>query len=183
MKEAPKFGITLAIYASLACTLLAVVDLITAPLIAEAKNAETQAGLKVVFPGDQYVFEEVTDVSNDPKSNIKIERLFLAKAGGATDGVVVQATGPTYDRATILIGVDKERKISAIQFTALSDTPGFGKRAEEPAFRDQFKGKSIDDPFVAKSDVQAISGATITSNGVSRLLKYATGVAAQYLNK
>ncbi|MDR1786116.1 MAG: FMN-binding protein [Spirochaetaceae bacterium] len=183
MKEAPKFGITLALYSSVACTLLALVNLVTAPLIAEAKNAETQAGLKIVFPGDQYVFEEVTGFANDPASSVKVERLFLAKAGGATDGVVVQATGPTYDRATILIGVDKNRKISAIQFTALSDTPGFGKRAEEPAFRDQFKGKSIDDPFVSKSDVTAISGASITSNGVSRILKYATGIAGEYLNK
>jgi len=72
-----KLGITLALYAAIACGLLAVVDRITAPLIAQAKEKETTAGLKVVFPNADG-FEEAADFVPDTATNIKVERLFLA---------------------------------------------------------------------------------------------------------
>jgi electron transport complex protein RnfG len=94
----------------------------------------------------------------------------------------VQATGPTYDKATLLIGVTNDRKITDVKFMAISDTPGYGQKA--PGFYEgKFKGKSTDDGFVAKGDVEAVSGATITSNGVAAILKNATYVAGEYLAK
>jgi electron transport complex protein RnfG len=66
-------------------------------------------------------------------------------------------------------------------FMELTDTPGFGQKAKEPAFYSQFTGKSANDPFEVKGDVQVISGATITSRGVASILKYASFVAGEYL--
>ena len=54
------------------------------------------------------------------------------------------------------------------------------KAADEP-FRGQFSSKSVDDAFKVGSDVQAISGATITSRGVANILKLAGYKAGEYL--
>jgi electron transport complex protein RnfG len=136
--------------------------------------------MKDIFPAADS-FEPAAGFTPDTSTSVKVEQLFLAKKGGTVTGAVVQATGSTYDKATILIGLDLSRTISTIKFTALSDTPGIGQKATEPAFMGQFDGKSADDAFEAGSDVQAISGATITSKGVAQILKYATYAAGNFL--
>ena len=180
MKNIAKLGITLALYAMVACVLLAVVNLGTAPLIAEAKAKEVAKGLSIVFP-DAEDFSEDAAFTPDTATAIKVEKLFVAKQDGTVTGAVVQVSGPTYDKATMLIGMDLTRTISAIQFTALSDTPGYGQKAFDPGFADQFKGKSADDSFTAGVDVTPISGATITTKGVAQIIKYATYVAGNFL--
>ncbi|MBO5137102.1 MAG: FMN-binding protein [Spirochaetaceae bacterium] len=182
MKNMLKLGFALAAFASVACVLLALVNNFTAPVIAQAKAEEVNAALSVVFPeGDS--FEKVADFTTDSSSSIKIEDLYIAKKGNNVLGAVIQATGPTYDKATILLGMNMNRQITGIQFLSISDTPGFGQKATEPEFYTQFAGKSADDEFNVGSDVDAISGATITSRGVAQIVKYAAYVAGEYLAK
>jgi electron transport complex protein RnfG len=182
MKAIIKLGMTLAVYATVACGLLAVVDLGTAPLIAEAKAKETALAMKVVF-ADADDFVEDTTFAPDVSTSVKVSKLYLAKKGGEIVGSVVQTSGPTYDKATILIGMKLDRTITGIQFTELTDTPGFGQKAAEPAFKDQFTGKSANDGFALGSDVNAITGATITSKGVTQIIKYAAYVAGEFMAK
>jgi electron transport complex protein RnfG len=180
MKNMLKLGASLAAYAVVACVLLAVVNNVTAPLIAAGKAAEASAGLVEVFAVADS-FDLAADFSPDTSTSIAVESLYLAKQGDEVIGAVVQATGPTYDKATIQIGLDLERTITGIKFLALSDTPGFGQRATEPVFYEQFTGKSADDAFESGSDVEALAGATITTKGVAQIIKYATYVAGDYL--
>ena len=60
---------------------------------------------------------------------------------------------------------DEEGKIASITIgnSAFAETPGFGAKALEPAFADQFIGKSLP---LADGDIDLIAGATITSNAV-----------------
>ncbi|MDR3284147.1 MAG: FMN-binding protein [Treponema sp.] len=180
MKNMLKLGISLAVYAVAACVLLAVVNTLTAPIIERTKAAEVGAGMVEIFTNADS-FEIAGDFTRDASTSIQVERLYLAQQDGAVVGGVVQATGPTYDKATILIGLDLNQTITGIKFLALSDTPGFGQKATEPTFYEQFAGKSATDDFEAGSDVEAISGATITSKGVAQILKYAAYVAGNYL--
>lgn len=180
MKNMLKLGLALAAFASVACVLLALVNNFTAPVIAAAAQNEVNAGLAVVFP-ETKTFEKAENFVPDLTSPIKVESLYLAKKDGNVIGAVVQATGPTYDKATILLGLDMNRKITGIRFLSLSDTPGFGQKANEPDFYNQFTGKNADDKFVAGEDVDKISGATITTKGVAQIVKYAAYVAGKYL--
>ncbi len=180
MKNMIKLGLALAAFASVACVLLAVVSLLTAPAIAAAKEAEVNAGLTVVFSRAS-AFEKAPGFTPDTATAVKAENLYLAKKDGSVVGAVIQASGPTYDKATILLGLDLTRTITGIKFLSISDTPGFGQRATEPAFYTQFAGKSANDNFVVGSDVDVISGATITSKGVAQLVKYASYVAGKFL--
>ena len=180
MKNMLKLGLSLAIYASVACVCLSLVNMVTAPAIAAAKERELNAGLAVVFP-EADSFEAAPGFTSDTETSVKVTNLYLAKKAGQVMGAVVQANGPTYDKAEMLIGITLDRSITGIQFLSLTDTPGFGQKAAEPEFAGQFAGKSIDDGFNAGADVVAISGATITTKGVSQLIKYSAYVAGEYL--
>jgi len=72
----------------------------------------------------------------------------------------------------IMIGLDVENKVlTGLKILSHSETPGLGARITEDWFQEQFKGKSINDGFVAKEDVEAITGATISSKSVSKIVK------------
>lgn len=180
MKNMLKLGLSLAAYASVACVCLSLVNLATAPAIAAAKERELQAGLVVVYPEAQS-FEPAPGFTPDVATSVKVTNLYLAKSGDQVVGAVVQANGPTYATAEVLVGVTLERAITGIQFLSLTDTPGFGQKAAEPDFTGQFPGKSIDDAFESGQDLVGLTGATITTKGVAQLIKYATYVAGEYL--
>lgn len=180
MKNAIKLPLILAAYTVVACVALAFIYQITAPLIAEAAANDATAGLAVVFPAASD-FEDVTGTLVSGSDAITFDKAYVAKSGDAAVGMVLQVTGPTYASSTILVGVDMNRAITQIKFMANTDTPGLGSKTAEEPFVGQFSGKSVDDEFAVKKDVAAISGATISSKGVSVMLKLAGYKAGEYL--
>lgn len=72
----------------------------------------------------------------------------------------------------IMVGLDVENEaLTGLKILSHSETPGLGARITESWFQEQFKEKSINDGFVAKEDVEAITGATISSKSVSKIVK------------
>jgi Na+-transporting NADH:ubiquinone oxidoreductase subunit C len=77
--------------------------------------------------------------------------------------------------------------IAGLAITGQSETPGLGARIEEPAWLGQFSGKSVADASgtvrfsVAKGtassafEVDGITGATRTSNAMTRILRFWLG--------
>ncbi len=102
-----------------------------------------------------------------------VERIFFV---GVFDGKPSAVAFETYGKGVggdigIMEGVDlKTDKLLGIGVTTHKETPGLGSRAkDDPKFRAQFKGLPINEPIKVKPDggqVDAISGATITSRGV-----------------
>lgn len=188
MKQMLKLGFTLAAFAVAACFLLALVNNITAPVIEQHQIEKADSGMKAVF-AQADSFEQVTDYKPATDSAISIDKMYLAKEGGKVAGAVAQVTGPTYDRATILVGVDLNRTITGVQFLALSDSPGFGLKANDPSYKTksgstfygQFTGKNAGEGFIVNETFEAVSGATITSKGVANLLSQGTYSAGEYL--
>ena len=75
----------------------------------------------------------------------------------------------------LMVGVNLEDdKIAGVGVTTHSETPGVGSRAKtDPTFVAQFPGLPIAETFKVKADggqVDALSGATVTSRGVSAAL-------------
>jgi electron transport complex protein RnfG len=71
-----------------------------------------------------------------------------------------------------MVGVNIESdEIIAVAVTTHSETPGLGSRAkDDPKFGSQFAGMSMDKNFALKKnggEIDAMSGATVTSVGVS----------------
>ena len=126
MKEMIKLGLTLAIYAVISCTVLAVVNNFTAPKIAQNQVEKVNQAMASFFPGDGYTFEAVSDYDGASVGTIKIENMIIAKKDGKAVGGAAQVNGPTYDQATILVGMKADGTITGLQFLKNTDSPGFG---------------------------------------------------------
>ena len=104
----------------------------------------------------------------------KIERsFFVGVFDGKASSVAFESFGKGFGGdigLMIAVNLDNDN-IIGVGVTTHSETPGVGSRAKtDPGFADQFKGLSIKDTFKVKTDggqVDAISGATVTSRGVS----------------
>lgn len=118
--------------------------------------------------------------ANDPIANrFKIKdgeaekSFFVGKFDGKAETVAFESTGKGFGGDIgLMIGVNvADDKIVGVSVTTHSETPGVGSRAKtDPRFAAQFKGLPLTGDFKVKSDggqVDAISGATVTSKGVA----------------
>ncbi|MBQ6146501.1 MAG: FMN-binding protein, partial [Clostridia bacterium] len=95
-------------------------------------------------------------------------------AAGNTVGYALSVTsGDGYDgNVTLSLGLDAGGKVLSIAFTELTETPGMGMLADEPAFKDQFANRDVTQFVHNKGGVtgdnviDAISGASTTSGAV-----------------
>lgn len=183
-----KLGLTLALYAVVSCTILAVVNNFTAPKIAQNQIEKVNKAMKAFFPGEGFSFEQKSDFSA-PESSAKVESLIIAKKDGKIVGGAAQVSGPTYDTATILVGMSSDGTITGVQFLKNTDSPGFGLKASDSTYKlasgktfyGQFEGKNAKDGFELGKTFDGISGATITSNGIANLLKTGTETLLSYI--
>ncbi len=97
-----------------------------------------------------------------------------AKGKGATVGYCVTVTPKGYaGPIEIVVGITADGAVRAIRILNQSETPGLGAKAPLPPFSGQFDNKKVDKLTVVKAppsapdQVQAISGATITSTAVT----------------
>ena len=96
-------------------------------------------------------------------------------ASGNVIGHIITASSDDSYGGTVKVsvGITNEGKITGVELLEISDTPGLGMKATEPAFKDQYKDKTVEEFTVTKtgstsdSEINAISGATITSNAVT----------------
>ena len=94
---------------------------------------------------------------------------------GNVIGYLITSTSPEGygGNVQIAVGITAEGSLTGIGFLSISETPGLGMNAKETAFKDQFVGKSAQTFEVTKTgasadnQIQAISGATITSTAVT----------------
>jgi Na+-transporting NADH:ubiquinone oxidoreductase subunit C len=100
---------------------------------------------------------------------------------GNLDAYVITITGnAVWGELTGLVSLSPELDIiQGIDFLSHSETPGLGGRIDEPAYKEQFRGIEIDPDEEARflmyrpdpsGQVDAISGATGTSNAVLRIV-------------
>ena len=71
---------------------------------------------------------------------------------------------------TVMTGFDAEGTITGVKVTAHADTPGLGTKAQDAGYLEKnYVGKtSTDNADSIKKDstVQAVTGATVSSNGI-----------------
>ncbi len=130
--------------------------------------------------------------TNDPLvdrfkvSDGKVERnFFIGEFGGRRDTVAFESVGKGFGGdISIIVAVNIETdKILGVAVTTHSETPGVGSRTkDDPAFCSQFKGLPIREVFKVKADggqIDALSGATVSSRGICGAVTAASGVYAR----
>ena len=102
-------------------------------------------------------------------------------ASGAEVGHVINSlSNDSYGGAVkISVGFDAEGTITGVGIREINDTPGLGLKAKDAKFKDQYIGKNADTLVVTKlgasadHEIDAISGATVTSNAVTNAVNAA----------
>ncbi|NLB89947.1 MAG: RnfABCDGE type electron transport complex subunit G [Clostridiales bacterium] len=164
--------IILTLVALIAAVLLAATNLLTKkPIEQRAELADQQARQQVLPLADS--FEEM---SLEEESGDSVEKAFVGKRSDEVVGYIAQSitTGYAGEIQTI-VGMDLQGSITGITVGGanFSETAGLGAKAKDAAFTEQFKDKKI--PVELKTDIDAISGATITTRAVVNGVNQAGG--------
>lgn len=191
MKDIAKLGAVLFAICAVAALALGATNQITAPVIEQRNIQANNESRQKVLP-EAKDFKEVDanvykDASVDPGI---IAEVYEGTNGSDTVGYTIKTLPKGYGgEIELIVGVSKDGKVTGITIGSLSETPGLGSKATEPAFQDQFKGKEAKELNLVKGnasgedEIQAISGATITSTAVTKGVNAAIEVFNSALNK
>ena len=163
--------------------LLGVVYGITKEPIAQAQENTKQEAYRTVL-SDASEFETVefdadTAASllseNGYTSDVITEIAEGTDASGETVGYVISVqSSEAYDGSLSLsVGIASDGTVKGIEMLEISETAGLGMKADEAEFKDQFKDKNVQKFTYTKTGedgddkIDAISGATITTNAVT----------------
>ena len=170
-----------------------VYDVTKAPIEA-ATIAANNATYKQVLPeaesfddvegSTEKIAETADEIANLGFGGVAIESVLEAKdASGAVVGHVINSlSNDSYGGAVKLsIGFDADGAITGVGIRETSDTPGLGLKAKDDDYRNQYVGKnceSLKSGSASDTEINAISGATITSNATTN----AVNAALYYLH-
>lgn len=171
---------------------LGIVYGITKDPIAAADAAKTQAAYQQVFADaesfeayENFDEEEAAALMEENGYSDEIEDVQVAKdKSGNEIGYVITVTAKDASQANITfsVGIANDGTVNGYSITSIAETPGLGDKAKNEEFSGQFADKQVDSFSVVKqapasdSEIEAISGATITSkamaNGVNACITY-----------
>lgn len=173
-----KLTITLLVTCIIVAGVLGWVNSITKDKIAGFNAAKTKAAMEEVFKDagalDDPKAVEITDAMTAAANEYKatLEAVNAVSAGGQDAGYAVKivASGSQGD-IEMMVGIDTEGAVTGVSVINNSETSGIGSRvvANENGVLDQFAGKSASDqPLTVGKNVDAISGATVSSKGITK---------------
>lgn len=160
-----KLALVLFAVAAIMALVLGFVNEMTKDRIAEIAAEKTAKAYANVLPADDYTTELTVD-------DATITKMVLAKNGGEEVGYVAETTfSGAQGMITMVVGLDQDLVCTGVYITAHSETSGLGAKAAETnegAWRDNLLNHG-DGLALAKDggDIEAISGATITSRAVT----------------
>lgn len=164
--------------------LLGIVYDITKEPIAEAQENTKQEALRSVL-ADASSFETVEDFDASEALSLLKENGYTSDeiteiaegidGSGETIGYVINVMShEAYDGdLEVSVGIAADGTVTGIEMLSISETAGLGMKADEADFKDQFKDKKVEKFSYTKSGesgddkIDAISGATITTNAVT----------------
>ena len=155
---------------------LLIICSVTTGLLAFVKKVTDESIKK---QGEEVVRESCRRVLPEGKEFIKsdekygdIIEFYTAKDGGETIiGYVFITEAKGYGgQITVMTGIFENGNISGIDIVESFETPGLGQKSEEEWFRDRYKMKHT---VAEVSEVEGITGATITSKAVTEAVSKA----------
>ena len=171
------FAITL-----IAGLLLGGVYAITKNPIAKTQEDKKNEAYQAVFT-DAAEFTEVTDAADAQQiladAGYTKDRIDEVKAAMDADGnilgyVMTITSSEAYGgELQLAMGIRMDGTVNGISFLSLSETIGLGMEAKKPDVQEQFAGKQVEQFVYSKTgaaadnEIDALSGATITTNAVT----------------
>ena len=177
MKISPKFVLkvagTLTAIALVVAAMLGLVNSVTEGPITAINEANTKAALAAVAPeGATFDPVEISDdVAAAAAQYASITEAYTMSTGGYATKIVASGSQGNIE---MIVGVDADGAITGVSIVSNAETGGIGSKVMEnkpndagvPVL-DQFIGMSGAGSLVVKSNITPISGATVSTNGVT----------------
>jgi electron transport complex protein RnfG len=161
-----EIAINLVITCLVSGVIIGLVYFVTNPIATQKREIAKQESMKSL----------VSDADNFKAVDGK-DGWFAAEKGGKIVAYVVPGESKGYGGAIkMLVAVKPTGEVIDYSITAANETPGLGDNASKEPFRNQIKGKKEANLVVTKDandkdDVQAMTGATISSKAVTLAVK------------
>lgn len=175
MREMIKLFVIVALFSTVAGGVLAAVNKATKDRI------ELQELTFVKGPAIENIMSGCSNNPLDDRFKLKDDEkeidFFVGEFNGKRNTIAFETIGKGFGGDIgIMVAYNLENdEIVGMAVTTHSESPGIGSRAKtDPSFSEQFKGMSINGKFAVKADggdIDALSGATVTSRGVAAAVK------------
>ncbi len=185
MRDIIKLSVILLIISAIAAGALAYTNQITAPMIEASKKAAATAARTDVMP-DATDFTAVADdqlASIAEKNGLttdELNQIYIAYKDGQVVGYTIQTTSKGYSGDIVaLTGIYMDGTLGGVKVLTQTETAGLGAKAQTD-WIDQYQGKTVSSELTViklgtpnDSQIQAITGATITSRAVTKAVNMA----------
>lgn len=165
---------TLTLIALVVAGMLGVVNMVTEDKITELNRQATEASLAAVTAeGSTYEAVDLNDdvVAAAAAQGGTVEEIYSVSTGGYAVKVVASGSQGNIE---MIVGTDADKAITGISVVSNAETAGIGSKVMENqdngtgvGVLDQFIGMSGAGSLVVKSNITPISGATVSTNGVT----------------
>ena len=145
---------------------------LTQPIKAANDAAKAEAALREIYPEAEsftaYTEEELGEVRNAGYDTVSAVN--VTNDGGALVTLTVQG----YHEMSIMVGIMPDGTVAGYKVLSHTETANLGDRVTTEEFAAQFKGVST--PARYGNGLEAVSGATFSSNGVLTAINTAAEV-------
>lgn len=172
-KEVAVPAITLFLIAAICTAILAVTDSVTSPKIAENNEQAEIAARQLVFE-DAKSFSDVKTVED----SAYVEAL---DENGNVIGYVFTTSSKGYGgEIKVMTGIGADGKVTGMEILAIEETAGLGMNAKKDDFKNQYVNNNgaftVVKSDAGENEIQALTGATITSQAVTDAVNNAVEV-------
>ena len=187
----PKYIIKLTVTLLVTCMVVAAalggVNAVTADKIADINWQNTVTAMKaVVADPDSTTFSDALENTEAMSAAAlagggTLDSVYEVQVGGASAGYAIKVVASgSQGNIEMMVGVDGEGAVTGVSIVDNAETAGIGSKVMENqnGVLDQFIGKSAADGTLAVgTNVDAITGATVSSKGVTAGVNAALAVA------
>jgi electron transport complex protein RnfG len=174
MKDMMKITLSLVLIFIAAALIMGVTYKYTSPVRFIAEKKEKEEALKQMAPN---ATDPIIPAGTWSSSHGKPYEYYQATSQGNPVAYISSTAGKGYSSfIAMLVSLDTDLKIREVKILHHGETPGLGDQVEDRTlFLDQFKGKALSQLILLKTEtkenIQAISGATISSRAVTNGVK------------
>ena len=182
-----KLTVTLFVTCVVVAALLGLVDNVTREKIAAINWENTVAAMKaVVADPDATTFSDALENTEAMSAAAlagggTLDSVYEVQVGGASAGYAIKVVASgSQGNIEMMVGVDGEGAVTGVSIVDNAETAGIGSKVMENqnGVLDQFIGRSAADGTLAVgTNVDAITGATVSSKGVTAGVNAALAVA------
>lgn len=175
-----RLTLTLLIICAVVAGILAAVNSVTAPIIAEAKAEKTRQAIAAVIPYTENLeeidFTDETGMVSKVYRSVNMQEMVVSSSVPSHAGIyyAVEVAPSGFGGAiTMMVGINHYGKVTGISIISHAETPGLGAVAAAEndkgvSFREQFIGL-ISGIIIGEGDnqIDALAGATVTSQAIA----------------